>query len=321
MEKELKAILQERGRSIFADPDTLMGLLKEQGCADGQIMTLGLVLKACPSAVNMLQQTQITEAESNVLVSAVVNQTGLSVTAVRRILNTMMTAADIKSTWTPKLLAFERRPQKNLTTLTPEEAEMLTELERALRLPNVSSETIHDLDELSKKGSVRASYLLGEYFKKIDDEKGTITGRQYFQRAARLGYGPANGALADYMLRSNKRKNMATAAACFEDPTSITGHHGRPWKILAEQLLSYREENKKRTGQMILLQLLFLALTVALLSFGMLGAGVFGILALVAQVASLLYLCYAAVFGPYFSCKVPGYALLISWLALVLALL
>ena len=158
MEKELKAILQERGRSIFADPDTLMGLLKEQGCADGQIMTLGLVLKACPSAVNMLQQTQITEAESNVLVSAVVNQTGLSVTAVRRILNTMMTAADIKSTWTPKLLAFERRPQKNLTTLTPEEAEMLTELERALRLPNVSSETIHDLDELSKKGSVRAFY-------------------------------------------------------------------------------------------------------------------------------------------------------------------
>ena len=39
------------------------------------------------------------------------------------------------------------------------------------------------------------------------------------------------------------------------------------------------------------------------------------------KITDLLYLCYAAVFGPYFSCKVPGYALLVSWLALVLALI
>ena len=320
MEKELKAILQEKGKTILSDPDNLMLLLNQQGCDVTKVMTLGLVLKSCPPAVFMLQQPQITEAESNVLVSAVVSQTGLSVTAVRRILHTVMSAAEIKSTWTPKLLAFERRPMKELTTLAPGEEEMLAELERALRLPNVSSETLHDLDELSKKGSIRASYLLGEYYKKIDDEEGTITGRQYFLRAARLGYGPANGALADYMVRSN-RKNMAAAAACFEDPTSITGHHGRRWKTLAESLLSYREDNKKRTGGMLLLQIFFLALTVAILAFGLLNVGLFGILALVAQVLSLLYLLYASVFGPYFSCKVPGYAMLISWLALVLALL
>ena len=320
MEKELKAIFQEKGKAILTDPDTLMRLLTEQGCDGTQVMTLGLLLKSCPTAANILQQEQITEAESNVLVSAAVNQTGLSVVATRRVLNTVINAAGLKSAWRPRLLIYEKIAEKELTALTPDEAEHLQDLERQLRLTSVSSETIHDLDALSRKGSVRASYMLGEYFRQQDIQNGTITGMQYYQRAARLGYGPANGALADYMIRSN-RKNMAKAAACFEDPTSITGHHGREWKTLAERLLSYREENKQRTGSMILLQALFLAMTVLLLVLGFMHITALGVVALVIQVLSLAYLIYASVFGPYFTTKVAGYAMLISWLALALAML
>lgn len=320
MEKELKEIFQQNGTAILADPDRLMQLLTERGCDQTQVMTLGLLLKSCPTAVNLLQQEQLTEAESNVLVSAAVNQTGLSVVTTRRILNAVMSAAGIKSPWRPRLLLYERVAEKEFTALIPDEVKHLDTLEEQLWSPSVSSETIHDLDLLSEKGSVRASYMLGEYFRKQDIRNGTLDGMKYFQRAAKLGYGPAKGALADYMIRSN-RKNMATAAACFEDPSSITGHHGRAWKTLAERLLSYREENKKRTGSMILLQGLFLAMTILLFVLGFVNIGVFGIIALVVQVLSLGYLLYASIFGPYFTCKVTGYAMLFSWLALAFAML
>lgn len=320
MEKELKEIFLQQGKNILTDPDQLMQLLRERNCDETQIMTLGLVLKGCPTVGNLLQQEQLTEAESNMLCSAAVNQTGLSVVAARRILHTVMTAAGMKSAWRPQLLIYERVAEKTLTTMTPDEVKHLDQLEAQLNQGNVSSEVIHDLDVLSEKGSIRASYLLGEYFRKKDLRDSTADGMQYYRRAAKLGYGPAFGALADYMIRSN-RKNMATAAACFEDPTSITGHHGRTWKTLAERLLTYREENKKRTGSMLLLQGLLLAMTILLLSFGFVSTGFFGILAVVVQVLSLGYLVYASFFGPYFTCKVTGYAMLLSWLALAFAML
>ena len=321
MEKELKAIVQAKGQAVFADADALMKELTQQGCSVTQVMTLGLILKGCPSVVNALEQPQLSEAEAKVLVSATVNQTGLSVGAVRRTLGIMMRAAEVKTLWSPKLLLWERRPQDNITTMVPNEEAALAALETALRQGGeVSSETIHDLDVLSENGSIRASYLLGEYFKRQDDEQKTQHGRKYFQRAAQQGYGPANGALADYMIRQS-RKNMVTAAACFEDPTSITGHHGRRWKILAEQLLTYREDNKKRTRAMIGLQLVFLLLTLALLIPGFLQADFFGVTAIVVQLLSLGYLLYGSAFKPYLSCKVPCYALLISWLTLAFTLL
>ena len=320
MDKQLKEIFQQEGKAILSDPDKLIRLLNEQSCDPVQVATLSLLLKGCPTACYMLQQEQLTEAESNVLVSAAVNKTGLSVVATRRILNTVMSALGMKSTWRPRLLLHERVADKELTTLTPDEVAHLDELEAQLNQSVVSSETIHDLDVLSEKGSVRASYLLGEYFHKTDVAEGTKDGMKYFLRAAKLGYGPANGALADYMLR-NKHKNMALAASCFEDPTAITGRHGRTWKSLAEKLLAYREDNKKRLGSMLLLQILLLAMTILLLSLGFVTTGFFGISALVVQVLSLAYLVYASIFGPYFTCKVNGYALLFSWLALALAIL
>ena len=320
MEKELKAIFQQEGRAIVSNPDRLMRLLAEHGCDETRIMTLGLLLKSCPTAGRILMQDKITEAESNILVSAAVNQTGLSVVATRRILNTVMSAAGIKSVWRPQLMHYESAAEKEFTALTPDEAEHLARLEMDLQSPEVSSETIHDLDVLSRKGSIRASYMLGEFFRNSDVKNGTIVGQQYYQRAARMGYGPANGALADYMIRSN-RKNMAKAAACFEDPTSITGRDGRKWKTLAERLLSYREENKKRTGSMLLMSLLFLAMSVLLLAIGFVSADVFGVTSIVIQVLSIVYLAFASVFGPYFSCKYSGYAMVISWLSLAIAML
>jgi len=320
MEKELKSIFQQRGKAILSDPDTLMRMLTEQGCNQTQVMTLGLLLKSCPAAARILQQEKVTEAESNVLVSSAVNQTGLSVIAARRILNTVMSAADIKSAWRPRLMIYETTAEKEFTALTPDEAANLEKLEQALQAEEVSSATIHDLDVLSQKGSIRASYLLGEYFRKMDVENGTIAGQQYYQRAARMGYGPANGALADYMIRSN-RKNMAKAAACFEDPTSITGHDGREWRTLAERLLSYREDNKKRTGSMLLMQGVCIMMTLLLLILGFVSAEVFGIASLVIQAISFAYLLFASMFGPYFSCKFAGYAMVLSWLSLAMAML
>ena len=320
MEKELKALLQEKGKVIFADADTLMRELSQRGCSDAQVMTLGLILKGCPPVVYAMEKDQLSEAESNMLVSAAVSQTGLSVGAVRRNLDIMMRAADIKTSWSPKLLLWERNHQFKAANVIPGEEPALEELEKALSQPEVSSETIHDLDILSQKGSIRASYLLGEYFKKIDDVQNTDHGRKYFQRAAMQGYGPANGALAEYMIRQN-RKNMVTAAACFEDPTAITGHHGRRWATLAEHLLAYREENKKRNRNMIALQLIFLALTLLLLITGLVGFGFFGVVAVLIQLMSLCYLFFAKAFGPYMSCKVPCYALLISWLALAITMI
>jgi len=320
MEKELKELLEAQGKAILLRPDELMQKLHEKGCDAGQIMTLGLILKSCPTVANILQQERVSEAESNALVSAAVNHCGLSVVAVRRSLSTVMKAAGIKSTWRPRLLVYEIEAEKEYTALIPDEAKLLAKLEQDLKGENVSSETLHDLAALSKKGSLRASYLLGEYYREQDVKNGTTYGKQYYERAARMGYGPANGALAEYMLRSD-RKNMAKAAACFEDPTSITGKEGRAWKTLAERLLSYREDNKKRTGGMILLQGVLLALTVLLLVLNVFSLPLFGILAVLIQLASLGYLIFSYIFGPYFTCKYSGYAMLASWLSLALAIL
>lgn len=320
MQKELKTIVESCGKEIFLDADRLMQFMQQSGCEEKDIMTVGLILKTCPSVGAILAQDEVSQAEINMLVTAAVSTSGLSVHAVRSTLGKCMGACGISGAWVPYLLINEPQPEMTLKPMMIDEDDTLEDLEARLGLDEVRSEIIHDLDVLSSNGNIRASYSLGKFYKPLDEKFHSTTGKEYFQRAAAQGYGPANGALADYLIRSD-RKSMARAAKYFENPTTLAGHDGREWVKLSSQLLNYREENARRINSLLIMQIVMLVMSVLTLCVGLVGIGVFSIGALVVQVGSLAWTLFMKFFGPYYSCRNGCFATIASWLVLVLGML
>ncbi len=320
MEKELKNIVESCGVQIFGKPKELLDQLRAAGCPEKDVMITGLILTSCPSVGALLIRGNVSQPEGNALISAVVDSTELSVRAARVYLKKMMSAASIPDLWTPHLMTRETRP-KSLTPMAQGEEELTQELIGQLKSDEDHSEAIRDLNVLSEGGNIHASYALGMYFKAIDDVNETDRGREFFIRAANQGYGPANGALADYEIRG-ARKKMTKAAKYFENPTTLPGRDGREWAKLSAQMLTYREDNSKRIKSTIVLQVLLLAMAFAVVAMNLADLGIFSVIGLVVQGLGLGWsLVGRIVFGPYISCRTACYAALGGWLATVLGLI
>ena len=201
---------------------------------------------------------------------------------------------------------------------TPEEDQTVSVLEARLRQNAHDAGALSDLHNLAEAGNQRAAYALGCFFKRSDDLEGTQTGLPYFQKAAQNGFGPANGALASYYINGSK-KDLAKAAKCFNNPSSLYGKEGREWKSLAWSLMQYRKDNRKRLGVAVAWQIGVLVASAVLVGLTSFGWG--PIICLVAQTLALLWTILCWIFRPYQSCRIGYYTMLISWLLLAICIL
>ncbi|MBR6825705.1 MAG: hypothetical protein IKM59_04070 [Oscillospiraceae bacterium] len=320
MDKELNLIISTKGKELFRNPDQLMQELRQSGVPEKDVLTTGLILKTCVSVSNMLAQDDLSRAEINVMLTATCIATGLSACTVRYYLGMFLRACGIAEPWKPQMMTDEVKPDISLTPMVLEENETAEQLAQRLNQDAELSEEIRDLETLSKNGNIHASYALGKFFKPLDDKHKTIKGKVYFQRAANLGYGPANGALADYELRE-ERKNIPQAAKYFENPGAITGKDGREWAKISDGLLQYREDNNLRVQKVLRMQLWIMALTGVLLTVFAYAAGpLWSILCAVAQLAGLGWTLYVKKVSPYSSCQYALYAVVLSWIFLIATL-
>lgn len=321
MEKRLKLIVDAKGKNIFSDCAQLVQELRQNGSTEMETMTVGLILCACPSVGNVLAQgEQVTRAEIHVLVTSTVAATGLSVHTVRKYLGYFFRACGMKGLWEPKLISNEPQPEITLTPMIIKENETVEELSARLREDKDCTAQLCDLEAMSKNGNVHASYALGKFYKKIDDKYKTKNGKPFFQRAASLGYGPANGALADYEIHGRKM-NITKASKYFENPAALFGKDGREWTKLSDQLLQYREENSSRIRKVLWLQLWMLMLTVAVFVLLATQGIIWAVLCVFTQIVGLGWTLFIMLFRPCGSTRCSYYTTLLSWLMLVLSIL
>lgn len=315
----LKKIIEENGRGVLSLPDQLAKVMAQKGCKEKDILSVCMILKCCPSVASVLIQGNASEAEVNALVRSAVLQTGLTVGAVRNTLGMLMRACGFQVTWAPHFISKEQWVDRKVMPMTIGEDETLAEVQARIGEDQGRVDALSDLNTLSEQGNARASYALGKFYKVMDDRYNTQLGKQYFQKAANQGYGPANGALADYLVRG-ERKRMSQVAACFENPTALAGGDGREWSGLSTKVLRYREENAKRLWSTILVQIVMFVLTVVILTFEAADVGGWGLFTLAVQLGCLGWSLFSRMFKPYNSCRIPYYGMMLSWLCIVLTM-
>jgi TPR repeat protein len=315
MGKELKAIIEQYGPGALQYPDDLANAMRCVGIAEKDIHSIMLVLKCCPNTAQILTQETVGEVEAAAMLESVVRQTGLSISAARHTLGQLMEATGAKAGWELSPVLLGKCVDKSVRIESAEEARVDT-LIAQLKQAEVEAETISALNELAIGGNAQAAYALGMYYREEDLKSGGDLGLDYFELAAKLGYGPANGAVADYYLRGPKKK-LWKAAMFLRNPTAFAGSVGRKWMSLSAQMLAYRKENERRIRDALIIQAAILAMSLAFVS--MLEMEGFAVtLAILMQLGGLGWNLLCKFFRPYHSMRTSAGLMLVSWLILLL---
>lgn len=320
MGNTLKSIIDQQGKDILNNPTALEEAMRQNGCKEKDIFSILLILNACPSVAGLLTRQEPTRTEIQSLVRSCCALSGLNTGAVRYALGLLLHACGYAPIYAPRLTVW--RLQDMFIKVVPEPAEevaAVTELSVRLSKNPDDSAALSDLYALAQSGSAQAAYALGCYFNLKDGQEGTKEGLSYFKQAAQLGYGPANGALADYYVNSDK-KYLSKAAACFENPTALYGREGRRWSFLSRSLLQYRKENTKRLWSVFTMQAVSLVLSLFLVIL-MAAPEFLSVTAVLIQALSLLWTLFCIFIKPYYTSRITSYAMIVSWLLLSVSIL
>lgn len=243
MREILKEVVNEQGLQILQTPAMLRAKLEEKGDDRSDALLWELILTACPSVADVAVQPELSRAEVNTVIGAVTKTTMLSASLVRRMVQQLLDAAQVKLSPVPRFLILANGRHGGACSVEDQrEGEVL---QAALASLETDTETaLSDLQTLSQAGNAYASYQLGLYYSSHEME-GMDTqqvAQNFFNCAAQQGYGPGYGALADYAL-NGRRKNLRRAAQYFGYPTSLAGRDSKRWSKNAADLLAYREQN------------------------------------------------------------------------------
>lgn len=260
MREILKEVVNEQGLQILQTPAMLRAKLEEKGDDRSDALLWELILTACPSVADVAVQPELSRAEVNTVIGAVTKTTMLSASLVRRMVQQLLDAAQVKLSPVPRFLIFANGRHGGACSVEDQrEGEVL---QAALASLETDTETaLSDLQTLSQAGNAYASYQLGLYYSSHEME-GMDTqqvAQNLFNCAAQQGYGPGYGALADHAL-NGRRKNLRRAAQYFGYPTSLAGRDGKRWSKNTADLLAYREQNVRSGRQTLLLVVVTLVL-------------------------------------------------------------
>ncbi len=317
MGNKLKKIIEQYGLDALHYPDELAKAMRESGIGEKDIHCVMLILKCCPAAADVLKQEIVSDVEANALLESAVKQTGLSIAAARHTLGQLLNACGVKPAWETEFPWTVKIVDKDMKTEAFSE-ETVTALVEKLKSEGENADVISSLDKLARSGSAQAAYALGKYYRSVDQENGSEVGVEYFAMAAKLGYGPANGALAAYQLERDEKCPWKAAKYLYK-PTAIAGSEGREWISVSKSLLKYRKENEERVHSTLIVQGIVLLLSLVLVALLGVGTGFWGGAAIGLQLVGLAWSLVCKFFKPYYSLQISSGLMMISWLILALA--
>lgn len=315
MGNKLKDAFAETGPRILELPDLLSERMKEAGYSKRDILSVMLVLKCCPSVSTLLNQRQPDELEVNAMIRSAVMRTGLNVQSARRALGIILRACGYPMTYRPRLSLRELFVDwKILPEVQNELGDLFTMLEELDADPQ-QSELYSKLHNQAEAGNAIAAYKMGMLLKPADRKNNTSHGLRYFRRAARLGYAPANGAIADYLVHGSKPR-FVRAADHLSNPAALCGSDGRQWIPVAEEVLKYRKENLKRHRSTLIAQcMLLLGILMIVLVTAQPDAWLR--YAVAVQLAGVTWTLLSMSFRPCTSCVGASLSMMVSWLLVI----
>ncbi|MFQ9053007.1 MAG: hypothetical protein ACLR5H_07380 [Oscillospiraceae bacterium] len=96
MREILKEVVNEQGLQILQTPAMLRVKLEEKGDDRSDALLWELILTACPSVADVAVQPELSRAEVNTVIGAVTKTTMLSASLVRRMVQQLLDAAQVK---------------------------------------------------------------------------------------------------------------------------------------------------------------------------------------------------------------------------------
>lgn len=189
MREILKEVVNEQGLQILQTPAMLRAKLEEKGDDRSDALLWELILTACPSVADVAVQPELSRAEVNTVIGAVTKTTMLSASLVRRMVQQLLDAAQVKLSPVPRFLILANGRHGGACSVEDQrEGEVL---QAALASLETDTETaLSDLQTLSQAGNAYASYQLGLYYSSHEME-GMDTqqvAQNFFNCAAQQGY-------------------------------------------------------------------------------------------------------------------------------------
>lgn len=326
----VKEIVSGVDKSILLQPDDFRQALIDKGVSGQDALTVALILEACPAVGDALSRKDITRSEATALISAATNATGLSVACVRRILGELIYGNGGKPEWytrmteltdlsqLPERFINARRHVKNDKWSIVGDAEDSRVNRARIMLADEKKQdaALSELQNLADEGNAVANYAVGEYYclnGKNFQEKST--GREYLTLASWLGYGPANGALANLELQ-DPDGSIGKAARYLSHPLALRGNDGRKWVTSAQRLANYADDNVRRGKVLLLLTLILFFIAIFSVPVHPLAGSLSAIMVAVGFVRSVA--CVR--FNRYLSHFLTIVLLMAAWLLLVLTI-
>ena len=331
------SIVQNNGVGIFRAPGELRKLLVMQGISEECAITVELMLSSCPALANALAGGVITRSEANTLVSLVIQKTSLTPAVTRKIVGELFQgrgidpseysiAGELKkdSDIGEKLSASLQKKGYQWSLIDDSEERMVTEARIKLFYDKWQDAALSELDRMAEAGNAESNYAVGEYLYGLSLKNGDqlqgdshyVLAKHYMERSAKLGYGPAFGALAEMEILS-PGGSLEKAAGYLRHPISIKGRDGRKWSGTVDWMMNYQYDNSKRANSVLIIILTALIVSV----FACTVRPVFGILGCVLSARCLGRVVFSKFWNKYLS-HVPEMALLtVVWFLIILALL
>ena len=270
LKKAVNDIIKDKGTGIFEDPSEFRRLLCEQGISRNSAITIELMLSACPALANALSGGTVSRMEANSLVSIIVQETSLSPSIVRKILGELLmgrgadpseyrVAGELKNDIYigEKLSENLKKKGYQWSLINESEERDVLRARRMLFEERECDSALSELDRMAEEGNAEANYAIGEYYLSSREENAYERARKYMELSAKLGYGPAFGALAEMEIHSDKG-SLEKAAQYLEHPLSLKGRDGRSWSSANEWMLNYQHSNTWRAKRVLALSLIAL---------------------------------------------------------------
>ena len=266
--KAVRNILKDKGVNIFYNAQDFRRLLMEQNVPEKDAITVELMLSSCPALANALASGAISRMEANSLVSIIIQKTALSPVITRKIVGELLIGRGVDPTdyriarelisdtvIGEKLSENLKKKGYQWSLIDESEEKNIVNARRMIYEGREYDSALSELERIAQEGNAEAYYALGEYYLSSQEEKNYRRAKKYMELSAKLGYGPAYGALAEIEICSDNG-SFEKAAKYLEHPVSIKGVDGRKWSGTVEWMMNYQHANSWRAGRVFVLALI-----------------------------------------------------------------
>lgn len=275
LKKAINNIVKESGTGIFKNPSELRKQLTLQKISEDTAIMIEFMLSACPALSNALAEGTVSRMEANSLVSIIIQKTSLTPAITRKVVGELFMGRGVDSSAFrvagelkndnfigERLSASLQKKGYQWSLIDDSEEVSVKDARKKLSKTEWQDAALSELDRLAEEGNAEANYAIGEYFYNIgyfksQEDNNRIQAQKYMERSAKLGYGPAFGALADMEILSDTG-SLEKAAGYLEHPISIKGSDGEKWSSTVEWMMNYQHDNARRADIVLLIALVAL---------------------------------------------------------------